>query len=94
MTPEELKIKITPIYKKHFDFASEKSFSYSFISTFTIATFLLLCCVLFNFLNLFLNRYYQRTREVKLRKSVGANDIILMKQLMTEALFQRFNGLL
>ena len=87
MTPEELKIKITPIYKKHFDFASEKSFSYSFISTFTIATFLLLCCVLFNFLNLFLNRYYQRTREVKLRKSVGANDIILMKQLMTEALF-------
>ena len=87
MTPEELKIKITPIYKKHFDFASEKSFSYSFISTFTVATFLLLCCVLFNFLNLFLNRYYQRTREVKLRKSVGANDIILMKQLMTEALF-------
>lgn len=84
---KELKIKVIPIYKKHFDFASEKSFSYSFIRIFVIATFLLLCCVLFNFLNLFLNRYYQRTKEVKLRKSVGANDIILIKQLMTEALF-------
>jgi hypothetical protein len=51
---------------------------------FTLATGLLLCCVLFNFMNLFLNRYYQRIREVKLRKSVGASTGKLLVQVMVE----------
>lgn len=84
----EQKVRVMPIDRKHFEFASDRSFSYSFISLFAVSTLLLLCCVLFNFLNLCLNRYYQRSREMKLRKSVGANDVALMKQLLAEALFQ------
>lgn len=76
--------KVISLSQKHFEFASEESFSYSAISMFTIATGLLLCCVLFNFLNLFLNRYYQRVREVKLRKAVGATHFKLILQVMLE----------
>jgi hypothetical protein len=35
-------------------------------------------------MNLFLNRYYQRIREVKLRKSVGATTLKLLMQVMVE----------
>ena len=81
---KEKSFKVIPLYQKHFEFASEESFSYSAISMFTLATGLLLCCVLFNFMNLFLNRYYQRIREVKLRKSVGASTGKLLVQVMVE----------
>lgn len=76
--------KVIPLRQKHFEFASEESFSYSAITMFTLATGLLLCCVLFNFLNLFLNRYYQRVREVKLRKATGASTGKLLMQVMVE----------
>ena len=81
---KEKSFKVIPLHQKHFEFASEESFSYSAISMFTLATGLLLCCVLFNFMNLFLNRYYQRIREVKLRKSVGASTGKLLVQVMVE----------
>ena len=81
---KEKSFKVIPLHQKHFEFASEESFSYSAISMFTLATGLLLCCVLFNFMNLFLNRYYQRIREVKLRKSVGASTGKLLIQVMVE----------
>ena len=81
---KEKSFKVIPLYQKHFEFASEESFSYSAISMFTLATGLLLCCVLFNFMNLFLNRYYQRIREVKLRKSIGASTGKLLVQVMVE----------
>lgn len=84
---EELKnveFSIIPLYQKHFEFAAAESFSYSSIRMFTAASLLLLCCVLFNFINLFLNRYYQRLREMKLRKSLGANQRSLIGQLLTE----------
>lgn len=83
---KETKFKVISLSEKHFEFASEESFSYSSIRMFAAASLLLLCCVAFNFLNLFLNRYYQRSREMKLRKSVGANTIALIKQLMIEML--------
>lgn len=81
---KEKSFKVIPLHQKHFEFTSEESFSYSAISMFTLATGLLLCCILFNFCNLFLNRYYQRIREVKLRKSVGANTLKLLAQVVTE----------
>ena len=84
---KNVKFSIIPLFQKHFEFAAEESFSYSSIRMFTAASFLLLCCVLFNFINLFLNRYYQRLREMKLRKSMGANHRKLMRQLLTEVLF-------
>ena len=79
-----MSFKVIPLHQKHFEFASEESFTYSAISMFTLATGLLLCCVLFNFMNLFLNRYYQRIREVKLRKSIGASTGKLLVQVMVE----------
>lgn len=84
---KNVKFSIIPLFQKHFEFAAEEAFSYSSIRMFTAASFLLLCCVLFNFINLFLNRYYQRLREMKLRKSMGANHRKLMRQLLTEVLF-------
>lgn len=83
---KEKSFKVIPIHQKHFEFASEESFSYSAIFMFTLATGLLLCCVLFNFINLFLNRYYQRMREIKLRKSVGASTPRLLLQVTIEIL--------
>ena len=83
---KDAKFSIIPLFQKHFEFAAEKSFSYSSIRMFTIASFLLLCCVLFNFINLFLNRYYQRLREMKLRKSMGASHQKLIVQILAEIL--------
>ena len=91
---KEKTFKAVPLSQKHFEFASEESFSYTAISMFTIATLLLLCCVLFNFVNLFLNRYYQRARELKLRKSVGANNPKLVVQVMIEILSHGIWGFL
>ena len=86
--------KVIPLHQKHFEFASEESFSYSAISMFTLAAGLLLCCVLFNFMNLFLNRYYQRIREVKLRKAVGASTPKLLTQVMVEIMLYGVAGVL
>ena len=83
---KEYKFNIIPLNRKHFEFAATESFSYSSICMFVAASLLLLCCVLFNFLNLFLNRYYQRLREIKLRKSIGASSTELMWQLMVEVI--------
>ena len=91
---KEKTFKAVPLKQKHFEFASEESLSYSAISLFTIATLLLLCCVLFNFMNLFLNRYYQRVREIKLRKSVGAHNWKLVVQVMIEILSHGIWGFL
>ncbi|MDE5677581.1 ABC transporter permease [Phocaeicola sp.] len=84
---KNIEFNIIPLYQKHFEFAAAESFSYSSIRMFTIASLLLLCCVLFNFINLFLNRYYQRLREMKLRKSTGANYRKLIELLLIEVLF-------
>ena len=91
---KEKSYKVIPLHQKHFEFASEESFSYSAISMFTLAASLLLCCVLFNFMNLFLNRYYQRIREVKLRKSVGASTLKLLVQVMVEIMLYGVAGVL
>ena len=89
---KEKSFKVIPLHQKHFEFASDESFTYSAISMFTLATGLLLCCVLFNFMNLFLNRYYQRIREVKLRKSVGASTLKLLIQVMVEIMMYGVAG--
>ncbi len=83
---ETFRFKLTVLADKHFAFASKESFSYSAIALFSIASLLLLCCVMFNYLNLSLNRYFGRVREMKLRKVVGASHWKLQLQLMVEVL--------
>ena len=88
---QEKEIQITnprfiSLADKHFEMASKDSFSYSAIALYAVASFLLLCCVMFNYLNLSLNRYFGRVREMKLRTVVGATIWKMQLQFMVEAL--------
>ena len=78
--------KFISLADKHFELASKDSFSYSAIALYAVASFLLLCCVMFNYLNLSLNRYFGRVREMKLRTVVGATIWKMQLQFMVEAL--------
>ncbi len=80
--------RIIHMSERHFVFAAEGSFTYTAIQMFTLSALLLLCCVMFNFLNLCLNRYYSRSREMKLRKSVGASNGKLTVQLLVDVSLQ------
>ena len=78
--------KFISLADKHFELASKDSFSYSAIALYAVASLLLLCCVMFNYLNLSLNRYFGRVREMKLRTVVGATIWKMQLQFMVEAL--------
>ena len=80
------KFKFIALADKHFALVSTKSFSYSAIVLYAVASLLLLCCVMFNYLNLSLNRYFGRVREMKLRTVVGATIWKMQLQFMVEAL--------
>ena len=80
------KFKFISLADKHFALVSTKSFSYSAIALYAVASLLLLCCVMFNYLNLSLNRYFGRVREMKLRTVVGATIWKMQLQFMVEAL--------
>ncbi|MBQ8674208.1 MAG: ABC transporter permease [Bacteroides sp.] len=83
---EDVGFVLTSLSEKHFFFADKGSFSYSAILLFALASLMLLCCVMFNYLNLSMNRYYARVREMKLRKVLGAAFSGLMVQLMVEVM--------
>lgn len=65
-------------------FTKENTFNLSYIKTFAVASALLLICAFFNFLNLLFNRFLQRTREIKLRDSLGAGQQTLLLQFSLE----------
>lgn len=83
-----LVIKMIPLTDMRHTFGSELSFNLSYIHTFTITTILLLLCVFFNFINLLLNRIYQRIKEIRLRNSIGAGKRELIIQLLIELTLQ------
>lgn len=83
-----LAVKMIPLTDMRHTFGSELSFNLSYIRTFAITTILLLLCVFFNFINLLLNRIYQRIREIRLRNSIGAGKRELIIQLLTELTLQ------
>lgn len=81
-------VKMIPLTDMRHTFGSELSFNLSYIRTFAITTILLLLCVFFNFINLLLNRIYQRIKEIRLRNSIGAGKRELITQLLTELTLQ------
>jgi len=82
---ESLALRVIPVAEmRHTLSADTSSFNITYIRTFAGAGLLLLLCSIFNFLNLYVNRMLQRIREVKLRKTVGANNFSIIRQLQIE----------
>lgn len=79
-----LSLRLVPLTGIRHTFGTELSFNINYIRTFAITTWLLLLCVFFNFGNLLLNRIYQRTKEMRLRNSLGAGKYSLIRQLLCE----------
>ncbi|NDV59568.1 ABC transporter permease [Bacteroides sp. 519] len=67
---------------------TDHSFNINYIRIFVVATFILLVCVLFNFINLWVNNIYNRIKEMRLRHSIGAGRISLVFQLLMEVVIQ------
>lgn len=83
-----LYIEITPITKTRYKLGAEMSFNLNYIRTFVISGLLLLLCTLFNFINLQVNRIFERTREFKLRTALGAIKKNLFCQIIIEISIQ------
>lgn len=89
-----LYIEITPIADARYKLGSEMSFNLNYIRTFVIAALLLLLCSLFNFSNLQVNRIFERSKEFKLRSSLGAVKRNLFIQMTIEISIQVLLALL
>ncbi|GHS97314.1 ABC transporter permease [Bacteroidia bacterium] len=83
-TNDKLQLYITPITQTRHELGTDLSFNINYIRIFSAAGLLLLFCAVFNFVNLFLNRLFQRGKELKLRKTVGGNNYSLTKQFQVE----------
>ena len=70
------------------------SFNLNYIRTFVVSGLLLLLCTLFNFINLQVNRIFERSREFKLRTSLGAVKKNLFCQIIIEISIQVLLALL
>ena len=81
---ENLWLEAIPITDMRHTLGSDLSFNITYIRTFTWAGLLLLFCAIFNFLNLYVNRILQRTRETKLRKTLGGNNYSVTGQMQIE----------
>ena len=81
---ENLQLEAIPITDMRHTLGSDLSFNITYIRTFTWAGLLLLFCAIFNFLNLYVNRILQRTRETKLRKTLGGNNYSVTGQMQVE----------
>jgi ABC-type antimicrobial peptide transport system permease subunit len=85
---ENLALKIANITEVRHTLGSDISFNIDYIRTFVGAGLLLMFCALFNFLNLYINRMLRRSREIKLRKTVGASNFSIVKLFQTELYLQ------
>lgn len=89
-----LYIEMTPLTESRYKLGSEMSFNINFIRTFIICGLLLLFCALFNFINLQVNRFFERSREFKLRSSLGAIKKNIFLQIAIEISIQVILALL
>ena len=85
---ENIEFQVIHITDMRHTLNSDLSFNITYIRTFAGAGLLLLFCSFFNFLNLYVNRMSQRTREIKLRKTVGGNNFSIVSLLQTELAMQ------
>ncbi|MDR2039144.1 MAG: ABC transporter permease [Bacteroidales bacterium] len=85
---KDLILQVANISEARYLIGSDLSFNISYIYTFVGAGLLLMFCALFNFLNLYINRMLQRSREIKLRKTVGADNSAVIKLFQIELIVQ------
>ena len=81
---ENVEIRMLPIGDVRYRLKDEAPFTLNFIRLFVVAGILLLFSALFNFLNLHLDLFRQRMRELRLRAVNGASGGQLIGQMLFE----------
>lgn len=81
---ENVEIRMLPIGDVRYRLKDEAPFTLNFIRLFVVAGMLLLFSALFNFLNLHLDLFRQRMRELRLRAVNGASGGQLIGQMLFE----------
>lgn len=79
-----VEFRMLPIGDVHHRLNTDLPFTLNFVRLFAAAGTLLLFCALFNFLNLYLDLFRQRLRELRLRTVHGATDERLIAQITFE----------
>ena len=82
-----IELRMLPISDIRHKLSPDVPFTLNFIRLLLIAGALLLFSALFNFLNLYLNLYYRRIREFRLRNINGALGAQLIQQMIFELTF-------
>ncbi|WP_368348102.1 ABC transporter permease, partial [Parabacteroides merdae] len=91
---ENVEIRMLPIGDVRYRLKDEAPFTLNFIRLFVVAGMLLLFSALFNFLNLHLDLFRQRMRELRLRAVNGASGGQLIGQMLFELTCAIFLALL
>ena len=90
---DNIELRIMPISDIRHRFATDLPFTLNFIRLFVVSGILLVFSALFNFLNLHIDLYRQRIRELRLRTVHGATGNQLIAQMMFELVCTLFLAL-
>ena len=77
-------LRMLPVSDIRYRLNTDVPFTLNFIRLFVFAGILLICCSLFNFLNLYLSLFHQRIHELRQRTVHGAKSRQLILQMMFE----------
>jgi putative ABC transport system permease protein len=80
----DIELRMMPVSDVHQQLNTNLMFTLNFIRLFVAFGILLLFSAIFNFLNLFLDLFHQRIRELRLRMVHGASGGQLIQQMMFE----------
>lgn len=84
LAKNNLELRMLPVSDVRYQLNTDVPFTLNFIRLFVVAGILLLFSALFNFLNLHLNLFRQRSREFHLRAINGASRGQLIRQMLFE----------
>ncbi len=86
--PKEYDFSLTPVKDIHLKsdcrFELQESVSKINIGLFVVISFVILMLSLLNFINLTIAKLIKRSKELGLKRSIGANNIQLMRQILSE----------
>jgi putative ABC transport system permease protein len=89
--PQEYSFALLPLddihLKSDYRFELRESSSKINITLFIVISFVILLVSLLNFTNLTIAKLIKRSRELGLKKSIGANQVQLIRQVLAEVLF-------
>ncbi len=90
--PDHQMFSFLPLAKKHLD-SVVGAYNIQYIYLFSSIAVIILLLACFNFINLAMAQSANRTKEVGIRKTMGANRTQLVKQFIGEAVFLSFFAL-